>query len=309
MMAVNSSAESIAKILPPRFRSLQTTLPTSASSPGRKPNVSEFQKQLEAKEIVCHHLHTSHAFHSAMIDPIVEPLREAIAKINLRAPAQAVRLHGHRAPHHRRGDHRSRLLGASRARRPCEFGKAIHYLKEQGYDLFLECGPRSTHVLAGPQAIHARAILHRHPHAWPIRRRTTPSGRLCSSRSVRSGKTAWRFRGMASTRTKSASAFRCQPIPLSGSASGSTLRQRSRRASPARRLRNSSILVRAFSCRAHRAAPGQRQLAASEPASASRQDRIASRVVDLLIASLRARALADRSSPPPSWSRVSTRSR
>ena len=86
MMAVRSSAESISKILPPALQIASNNAPNLCVVSGPSADCEQIPDELEAKEIVCRILHTSHAFHSAMIDPIIEPLREAIAKITLRAP-------------------------------------------------------------------------------------------------------------------------------------------------------------------------------------------------------------------------------
>jgi amino acid adenylation domain-containing protein len=143
MISVNSSAESIAKILPSTLQIASNNAPALCVVAGPDADAAEFQKELEEKKILCRHLHTSHAFHSAMMDPMIEPLREAIAKIPLHPPVRP---------------YVSSVTGslitaaeatdpgywAKHARSTVEFSKAIQYLKTQEYDLFLECGPRST---------------------------------------------------------------------------------------------------------------------------------------------------------------------
>jgi thioesterase domain-containing protein/acyl carrier protein len=105
--------------------------------------VNDFRTQLEAQEVICRQLHTSHAFHSAMMDPIVEPLRAAISSIKLHAPERSfvstvtglpITVEQATDPKYWAGHARARV----------EFTKATRYLKENDYDLFVECGPRST---------------------------------------------------------------------------------------------------------------------------------------------------------------------
>ncbi len=48
--------------------------------------VAALQAQLTARDISCRQLHTSHAFHSAMMDPIRESFIEEVKKIRLRPP-------------------------------------------------------------------------------------------------------------------------------------------------------------------------------------------------------------------------------
>ncbi len=143
MIAVSGSAQSIDKLLPATLQIASNNAPNLCVVSGPEPNIREFQKTLEARKIVSHPLHTSHAFHSAMIDPIIEPLREAIAKINLHAPAKPFisTVTGLPITAEETTDP---AYWARHARSTVEFGKAILHLKEQGYNLFLECGPRST---------------------------------------------------------------------------------------------------------------------------------------------------------------------
>ena len=48
--------------------------------------IQKFAAELEKREVSCRLLHTSHAFHSAMMDPMLESFRAHLAKVDLRAP-------------------------------------------------------------------------------------------------------------------------------------------------------------------------------------------------------------------------------
>ena len=143
MMAVSRSAESVANTLPPSLQIATINAPNLCVVSGPEPSVREFQAQLESENVVCRHLHTSHAFHSAMMDPIIEPLREAIAKIKLHAPNMPFvsTVTGRPVTAAETTDP---AYWAGHARATVQFAKAIQSLKDQGYDFFLECGPRST---------------------------------------------------------------------------------------------------------------------------------------------------------------------
>ena len=143
MLAVNIAADSLAKVLPANVQIASNNAPNLCVVSGPEADVALFQKQLESENIVCRHLHTSHAFHSAMMDPMIEPLREAVSKIQLRPPTkpfvstvtgQSITAAETTDPGY----------WARHARATVEFSTAIRYLKELGHDLFLECGPRST---------------------------------------------------------------------------------------------------------------------------------------------------------------------
>ena len=143
MIAVRSSMQAIGKILPDSLQIGCNNAPNLCVVSGPEPSVHEFQLKLESMGIICNHLHTSHAFHSAMVDPIIEPLREAIAKVQLRAPEKPFVSTVTGLPI-RAAEATDPAYWARHARSTVEFGKAIHYLKEQGFNLFVECGPRST---------------------------------------------------------------------------------------------------------------------------------------------------------------------
>ncbi|QMS92041.1 SDR family oxidoreductase [Nostoc edaphicum CCNP1411] len=48
--------------------------------------VEQLQQQLQAKGVGCRRLHTSHAFHSQMMEPIVEPFIQSLQKVKLNSP-------------------------------------------------------------------------------------------------------------------------------------------------------------------------------------------------------------------------------
>jgi amino acid adenylation domain-containing protein len=53
---------------------------------GATPAIEELQRILTAEEVVCKLLHTSHAFHSVMMEPIVAPFAQLVASIPLSPP-------------------------------------------------------------------------------------------------------------------------------------------------------------------------------------------------------------------------------
>jgi acyl transferase domain-containing protein/acyl carrier protein len=48
--------------------------------------VAALEKQLSARDVLCRRLRTSHAFHTAMMEPAVAPFREAVARVKRQAP-------------------------------------------------------------------------------------------------------------------------------------------------------------------------------------------------------------------------------
>ncbi len=122
---------------------------------------------LEAAGFVTSRLHTSHAFHSYMMEPAVAPFRAAVAKIKLRAPKIPIL---------------STVIGdwlteqeatdpdywAGHMRRPVRFYDAMQTLWAEGRHIFLETGPgRTMATLAGqnPDRRRAQPALASLPHA------------------------------------------------------------------------------------------------------------------------------------------------
>lgn len=60
--------------------------PNSCVVSGTIDAIALFQEDLRLKDISCRRLHTSHAFHSPMMSPILDTFRDAVAKIQLHPP-------------------------------------------------------------------------------------------------------------------------------------------------------------------------------------------------------------------------------
>lgn len=122
---------------------------------------------LEAAGFVTSRLHTSHAFHSHMMEPALAPFRAAVAKVKLRAPRIPIL---------------STVIGdwlteqeatdpdywAGHMRRPVRFHDAMQTLWAEGRHIFLETGPgRTMATLAGqnPDRRRAQPALASLPHA------------------------------------------------------------------------------------------------------------------------------------------------
>ncbi|OOG51117.1 type I polyketide synthase [Rhodanobacter sp. C01] len=105
--------------------------------------IAPFQAALEADGIACRLLQTSHAFHSAMMDPVLAPFRAEVAKV-VRGTAQLPLVST------AAGD----WLGAAEAgsvdywvdhlRRPVRFSTALGRVLDAPARVLLEVGPRAT---------------------------------------------------------------------------------------------------------------------------------------------------------------------
>ncbi|MBF9029162.1 amino acid adenylation domain-containing protein [Rhodobacterales bacterium HKCCE3408] len=113
--------------------------------------------QLEADGFVASRLHTSHAFHSHMMEPALAPFRDAVAKIELRAPRIPI-LSTVTGDWLTDDEAMDPDYWASHMRKPVRFFDAIQVLWAEGRHMFLESGPgRTLATLAGQNPDRARA--------------------------------------------------------------------------------------------------------------------------------------------------------
>lgn len=143
MLAVGTAAENLEAELPPSVQIASINAPFSCVVSGPEPDILALQASLEARNLVCRQLHTSHAFHSAMMDPIVEPLRAEVAKTNL-SGLQIPFVSTVTGQPITAAETTDPSYWARHARSTVRFANAVRYLLDQHHDLFLECGPRAT---------------------------------------------------------------------------------------------------------------------------------------------------------------------
>ncbi len=87
MLSVRASSETLQQYLKPELSIAALNSPTLCVIAGPENAICELEQSLNNAGIACKQLRTSHAFHSAVVDPILEPLAELIKKIPLSAPS------------------------------------------------------------------------------------------------------------------------------------------------------------------------------------------------------------------------------
>ncbi|BAY99676.1 beta-ketoacyl synthase [Tolypothrix tenuis PCC 7101] len=105
--------------------------------------IASLQQQLESEEIVCRHLHTSHAFHSPMMDSIVAPFAEVVAQVKLSAP-QIPFVSTVTANWITDEQATDPMYWANHLRQTVRFAEGVQTLWEQPERVLLEVGPRAT---------------------------------------------------------------------------------------------------------------------------------------------------------------------
>ncbi|MDY7022237.1 MAG: beta-ketoacyl synthase N-terminal-like domain-containing protein, partial [Cyanobacteriota bacterium] len=143
MLSVRLSAEALEPKLPEGVTIAAVNSRVLCVASGPTELIDALQKQLETEEVVCKRLHTSHAFHSPMMEPILEPFTNLVKAIPLTPPqipivstATGNWLTDEQAtdPHY----------WANHLRRAVQFAQGIKTLWQNPQRVLLEVGPRKT---------------------------------------------------------------------------------------------------------------------------------------------------------------------
>ncbi|MHC5733447.1 aminotransferase class III-fold pyridoxal phosphate-dependent enzyme [Nostoc sp.] len=114
--------------------------------------IAALQKQLESEEVVCRRLHTSHAFHSPMMDDIIAPFAEVVRKVKL-LPPQIPFVSTVTADWITAQQATDPMYWATHLRQTVRFAEGVQTLWQQPERVLLEVGPRiTTTTLARQQA-------------------------------------------------------------------------------------------------------------------------------------------------------------
>ena len=89
MLAVMSPVDEVAPLLPPSISTAAVNTPAACVVSGPTEDIAALERDLAARGVAATLLHTSHAFHSAMMDPAVGPFVEVMRGIALKAPKLA----------------------------------------------------------------------------------------------------------------------------------------------------------------------------------------------------------------------------
>ncbi len=86
MLAVSLAPEEMQPLLGEELSLSVINGPFMCVAGGTAEAVAALQQKLADKRVACTHLHTSHAFHSDMMDPIVEPFTRRVRSLDLKPP-------------------------------------------------------------------------------------------------------------------------------------------------------------------------------------------------------------------------------
>lgn len=139
MAAVRGDEDTVAEVLGP-VSVAAVNGPGQVVISGTEDAVEQALAELTRRGVATRRLRVSHAFHSPLLEPFLDPLRDAAKALTVRPGAVPMLSTVS-------GEWRPGLTPAywlEHAIRPVRFGAAVERLLDEGYDTFLELGPGNT---------------------------------------------------------------------------------------------------------------------------------------------------------------------
>lgn len=152
MLSVRLPAVEVEKRLSTELAIASINGPSLCVVSGPTDIVVALQQQLETEEVVCRHLHTSHAFHSPMMEPIVEPFAAVVKSINL-SPSKIPFVSTVTADWITDAQATDPLYWASHMRATVRFAESVQTAWQKDDFVLLEVGPRTTTATLARQQI------------------------------------------------------------------------------------------------------------------------------------------------------------
>ncbi|OKH20886.1 polyketide synthase [Hydrococcus rivularis NIES-593] len=143
MLSVRLSESEIQPWLGTELSIAGINAPSSCVVSGTIAAVEQLQQKLLAQEIPCRRLHTSHAFHSSMVEPIIEPFTEQLRQIEL-YPPQFPFISNVSGTWITAAEACDRDYWAKHLRQPVRFSAGIAELMKQPERILLEVGAGRT---------------------------------------------------------------------------------------------------------------------------------------------------------------------
>ncbi|HEX3758844.1 MAG TPA: amino acid adenylation domain-containing protein, partial [Kofleriaceae bacterium] len=158
MLSVRLAARELAPRLPAGAEIAAENAPGLCVASGPTEAIARLEAELATAGIAARRLVTSHAFHSAMMDPVIEPLAARLAQVRLSPPRIPI-LSTVTARWLSDAEATSPRYWAEHLRRPVRFAPAVAELVAAPRRVLIEIGPRATlSALARQAASSPRAL-------------------------------------------------------------------------------------------------------------------------------------------------------
>ncbi len=158
MLSVRMPADALEQRLPAGVVIAAVNAPGLCVASGETELIAQLESALSAEGIAARRLVTSHAFHSPMMDPVIEPLASRLQAIKLSAPTIPIVstvsgdwLTAEQAT--------SVRYWAEHLRKPVRFAAAVARLMEEPRRVLVELGPRATLSALAKQSVPAKRSM------------------------------------------------------------------------------------------------------------------------------------------------------
>ena len=140
MLAVMTPAEQLAPMLPPSISIAAVNTPAASVVSGPSADIATLDRELRGQGIATTPLHTSHAFHSGMMDAAVGPFVEVMRRITL-SPPQLPYVSNVTGAWITDEQATDPVYWGQHMRAPVQFHKGLSVIHDQMPGVFLEVGP------------------------------------------------------------------------------------------------------------------------------------------------------------------------
>jgi acyl transferase domain-containing protein/acyl carrier protein len=168
MLAVKLSPGELEPLMDERLSLAAVNAPSACVVAGEAEAVAGLEEQLNARGVSCRRLHTSHAFHSASMQPVLEPFAAEVRKATLRAP-EIPYISGLTGTWITEAQATDANYWARHLRDAVQFSAGVAELMREPESILLEVGPGQTLFALAKQQLDSasqRIVLAslRHPH-------------------------------------------------------------------------------------------------------------------------------------------------
>ncbi|MFT4095053.1 MAG: amino acid adenylation domain-containing protein [Niabella sp.] len=146
MLSVRASQEKIKELLPLQLSIAAQNATELCVVSGETEAIQDFAKKLDEEGMINKPLRTSHAFHSAMMEPIISPLKAVIEKVSMHIPQLPV-MSTVTAAWLKDDEATSATYWAKHARETVQFGSALKKIQQDMDPVFLEAGPGTSSAI------------------------------------------------------------------------------------------------------------------------------------------------------------------
>ena len=143
MLAVALPEEQLRSLMSGDLSMAAVNAPSLCTVSGPAAAIQGLQEQLQVSGVECRALHTSHAFHSSMMDAAIEPFLECLRGVTLNSPRIPF-VSNSTGRYIRPEDATNPIYWANHLRQTVRFADGIRELATQPGRIFLEVGPGQT---------------------------------------------------------------------------------------------------------------------------------------------------------------------